>query len=241
MLWCPPTVPGDRQAVAIASSTCSGATGLRLSVVMTSPASPAAGVRLLLLGAPGSGKGTQGVRLAERYGARHVSTGDLLRAQVAEGTDLGHAAQPYMDAGDLVPDELILAMVLEDVLGPDSDPSFVLDGFPRTVAQAKAAYEQAVAHDRTLQAVVCLDIGREELMRRLAQRGEDSGRVDDLAETVRHRIREYQDKTLPLLDYYAGRNLLVRVDAVGEVDEVSERIRRALDEVLPGFRSADKT
>lgn len=95
--------------------------------------------RLLLLGAPGSGKGTQGERLAQRYGARHVSTGELLRTQVTAGTELGRQAQPYMDRGDLVPDELLVAMVLEDVLGPSSPPGYVLDGFPRTLRQAKAA------------------------------------------------------------------------------------------------------
>lgn len=186
-------------------------------------------MRLLLLGAPGSGKGTQGVRLAERYGARHVSTGDLLRAQVADQTDLGQRAQPYMDRGDLVPDELILAMVLDDVLGPDSPESFILDGFPRTVAQARAAYEQAVRYGRTLHAVVCLDIAHDELVARLDQRGRESGRADDTAETVRHRIEEYEQKTLPLLDYYNGRDILLRVDAVGEVDEVTQRIWQALD------------
>ena len=189
-------------------------------------------IRLLMLGAPGSGKGTQGTRLAELYGARHVSTGDLLREQVAAGTELGRQAQPYMDRGDLVPDELILGMVLDDVLGPDSEPSYVLDGFPRTVAQARAAYEKAVASGRTVHAVVCLDISHDELIARLDKRGAESGRADDTADTVRHRIEEYEEKTLPLLDYYADRDVLLRVDAVGDVDEVMERIVSALGERL---------
>ena len=186
-------------------------------------------VRLLLLGAPGSGKGTQGNRLAERYDARHVSTGDLLRAQVAEGTDLGRQAQPYMDRGDLVPDELIVAMVLDDVLGPNSEPSYVLDGFPRTVAQAKAAYEQAVSSDRILQAVICLDISHDELLARLDQRGRELGRTDDNEKSILHRIEEYEEKTLPLLDYYGGRGILVRLDGTGEMDDVTARIFSALD------------
>ncbi|MEX2292061.1 MAG: adenylate kinase [Mycobacteriales bacterium] len=186
-------------------------------------------IRLLMLGAPGSGKGTQGTRLAERYRARHVSTGDLLRAQVAAGTDLGRQAQPFMHRGDLVPDELILGMVLEDVLGASSPPSYVLDGFPRTVAQARAAYEKAVATDRVLDAVLCLDIDHDTLIERLDQRRLESGRADDDERTVRHRIEEYEHKTLPLLDYYAGRDILIRIDAAGEVDDVTARICAALD------------
>jgi adenylate kinase len=190
-------------------------------------------IRLLMLGAPGAGKGTQGVRLAERYQARHVSTGDLLRGQVAEGTDLGRRAQPFMDRGDLVPDELILGMVLQDVLGPESPPSYVLDGFPRTVAQARAAYEQAVASDRVLDAVISLELEPQELVRRLEQRGRETGRPDDDAETVRHRIEEYERKTMPLLSYYRDREILLSVDALGEPDDVFARIVAAV-EALPG-------
>jgi adenylate kinase len=199
---------------------------------VSSPSPIRSSIRLLLLGAPGSGKGTQGPRLAERYGARHVSTGDLLRAQVRAGTELGRQAQPYMDRGDLVPDELILGMVLEDVLGPTSPPSYVLDGFPRTVAQAKAAYEQAVASDRVLDAVICLVLEHDELIARLGQRGRETGRADDREATVRHRVEEYEQKTLPLLDYYAGREILLRVDANGEVEEVFARIVHALEALL---------
>ena len=190
-------------------------------------------IRLLLLGAPGSGKGTQGERLAERYGARHVSTGELLRAQVETGTELGHKATPYMDRGDLVPDELLVEMVLTDVFGPDSPPSYVLDGFPRTLGQATAAYERAVGSDRVLQAVICLQISHDELIARLDRRGKELGRQDDVEATVRHRIEEYEQKTLPLLDYYAGRGILVQVDGTGEVDEVTARIFAALD-AMPG-------
>ena len=190
-------------------------------------------IRLLLLGAPGSGKGTQVVRLAERYRARHVSTGDLLREQVAQGTELGRQARPYMERGDLVPDQLILDMVLEQVIGPDSPPGYVLDGFPRTVAQARAAYEQAVPAGRVLDAVIFLVIEHDELLARLEQRGLDSGRADDNAQTVLHRIEEYEQKTLPLLDYYEGRDILIRIDATGEVDEVTARIVEALDALPP--------
>ena len=189
-------------------------------------------VRLLLLGAPGSGKGTQGERLAERYQARHVSTGALLRHEVASGTALGAAAAPYMARGDLVPDELIVSMVLDAVLGSESPASYVLDGFPRTVAQARAAHDRAVQSDRVLHAVVCLDIDHDTLIGRLGARGRGSGRADDNEAVVAHRIVEFEEKTLPLLDYYAGRGILHRIDAVGDVDEVSARIFDVLDPVL---------
>ena len=193
---------------------------------------PAGPIRILMLGAPGSGKGTQGQRLAERYDARHVSTGDLLRAEVKEGSELGQQAQPYMDRGDLVPDELILEMVLEHVLGPESPPSFVLDGFPRTVSQAEAAYERASASERTLDAVVWLDLEQDLLLERLEQRGRDAGRADDAEATIVHRIHEYERLTRPLLRYYDGRDLLVRVDAAGEIDEVFAAICERLDAIL---------
>jgi adenylate kinase len=205
---------------------------------MSTPAPLPDPIRLLLLGAPGSGKGTQGTRLAKRYGARRVSTGDLLRAQVAEGTDLGRQAQPYMERGDLVPDDLILGMVMESIVGPDSPTSYVLDGFPRTVAQAQAAYERAVKADRVLDAVVCLDIDHDELLARIEQRGRESGRSDDDAQTVLHRIEEYEQKTVPLLDYYAGRHILIRIDAVGEVEDVTARIVAALDALPRGLSVA---
>lgn len=202
------------------------------------PPPPAGPIRILMLGAPGSGKGTQGERLAERYHARHVSTGDLLRAEVAEGTELGRQAQPAMDRGDLVPDALILEMVLEHVLGPESSPSFVLDGFPRTVSQAEAAYERASASDRTLDAVVWLDLEAALLLERLEQRGRESGRADDSAATARHRIKEYERLTRPLLRYYDGRDLLVRVDAAGDVDEVFADICVPLDAILERRRQS---
>ena len=188
-------------------------------------------IRLLLLGAPGSGKGTQGTRLAERYDAPHVSTGELLRAEVDAGTQLGLAARPYMARGDLVPDDLVMSMVLDQVLSPESPPSYVLDGFPRTVAQATAAYERAAPTGRVLDAVVFLEIGHDELLARLEQRGRDDGRADDTTATILHRVEEYEQKTLPLLDYYDGRDLLVRIDAVGTVDEVTTRINVALDDL----------
>ncbi|MDQ6773365.1 MAG: adenylate kinase [Candidatus Dormibacteraeota bacterium] len=183
-----------------------------------------------MLGPPGSGKGTQGHRLAARLGVPHLSSGELLRAQVEAGTELGRAAQEAMGRGDLIADDLVIAMVLDRVLGPDESGGFVLDGFPRTVTQAEAAYEAARRHGITLQAVVLLDIPQEELIARLAARGEQSGRDDDTEATIRHRIEVYTEKTLPLVSYYAGRGILHHVDATGSIDEVTARVFSAIED-----------
>jgi adenylate kinase len=186
-------------------------------------------MRLLLLGAPGSGKGTQGARIARRYGLPHVSTGELLRDNVAKDTELGRIAKPYMQRGDLVPDDLIIAMVREHRSTLDPDVGYVMDGYPRTLQQAEDAYEVAQRSGTTLHAVVALDIGHDELLARLASRARAEGRTDDTDDTVRHRIEVYEAVTLPLLDYYASRGILHRIDATGTIDEVSERIFASLD------------
>ena len=184
-------------------------------------------MRVLMLGAPGSGKGTHGSRVAERYGVPHVSTGALLRDQVAADTELGRTVKPYMERGDLVPDALILSMVVDRLIDPVPAAGYVLDGFPRTLPQAKAAYEVAKEAGLTLQAVVCLEIGHDELVRRLARRG----RTDDTTDTIKHRIEVYEEQTLPLLEYYDGRGILHCVDAVGTIDDVTARVLNALDRV----------
>jgi len=191
--------------------------------------------RALLLAPPGAGKGTQGERLAERHGVPHLATGDLLREHVAQGTDLGREARSHMDAGRLVPDDLVIDMVLRRLSGEDEDEpltSFLLDGFPRTLAQAHAAYELASAVDRTFHAVVMLEVPEEELVRRLIQRGRDEGRSDDTEDVIRHRLTVYRDNTEPLVDFYEDRGILVRVDGTGTVDEVTERIEARLGPVL---------
>ena len=185
-----------------------------------------------MLGAPGSGKGTQGQRLAVRHAVPHVSSGDLLRAHVLQDTELGRAAREAMQRGDLIADDLVIAMVLDVVLGPSAVGGFVLDGFPRTVPQATAAYAAARRQGVTLQAVVFLEIPHEELLARLAARRVDAGRVDDTEATIRHRIEVYMDQTLPLVDYYAGRRILRRVDATGTIDEVTARVFNAIDDQL---------
>jgi adenylate kinase len=188
-------------------------------------------LRALLLGPPGSGKGTQGARLAARHQVPHLSTGELLRGHVRRGTALGQVAGETMNRGDLIADDLIIAMVLDEVLGPNSVGGFVLDGFPRTVPQAVAAYDVARRHDVTLHIVILLDIPLDQLVARLIGRGETSGRPDDTSETIHHRIAVYRRETAPLIDYYAGRSILVTIDAAGTIDEVAASIHSAVDRV----------
>jgi adenylate kinase len=189
-------------------------------------------VRLLLIGAPGSGKGTQATRLAEHFGLTHISSGDLLRQHVTEGTPLGIEVQQYVTRGDLVPDALLMDVLRKPVVAASKTGGYILDGFPRTVEQAEIAY--AVAKDLGVEAQVAvhLDVPRAELVRRLLARGRGS---DDTEEVIEHRLEVYMEHTVPMLDYYEQREELVRVDGGRTPDEVSwalvselQRIRRVL-------------
>ena len=181
-------------------------------------------MRIVLLGPPGAGKGTQAAQVACRFGCPHIATGDIFRANVAEGTELGRAAQEYMDLGDLVPDELVIAMVMERLGEDDCEAGFVLDGFPRTVNQAEALDRQLVDLGVPLHAVLCFEADEEELLRRLAGRAAAQHRADDVEQTIRHRLEVFAIKTRPLIDYYAHRGLLVNVDAIGPIEVVTKRI-----------------
>jgi adenylate kinase len=180
-----------------------------------------------LLGPPGSGKGTQAARLQDDLGYRQLSTGDLLRAARAAGTELGRRAGEYMDRGDLVPDEVIVEMVGDAVA--DADGVRVLfDGFPRTVAQAGALADLLGGHRRELTAAVLIDVPDDVVIERILSRGQ--GRSDDNPETVRERLRVYHDETEPLVAYYEQRGLLRRVDGSGDPDAVYEQVRRSAQE-----------
>jgi adenylate kinase len=185
-------------------------------------------VRVVLIGPPGAGKGTQAVLIAEHFSCGDVATGDIFRANVAEGTPLGRAAQRYMDRGDLVPDELVIAMVMDRLAERDCDAGFVLDGFPRTVAQAEALDHRLAQLDTPLDAALNFDVTEEELFRRLAGRSAALHRSDDTEQTIRHRLEVFAEKTQPLVDYYAHRGLLIAVDAIGAVEAVTTRILDAL-------------
>jgi len=181
-------------------------------------------MRIVLLGPPGAGKGTQAAQVAERFRCANIATGDIFRANVAEGSELGQAAQEYMDRGDLVPDEVVIAMVMERLAERDCQAGFVLDGFPRTVNQAEALDRRLVEMGSPLQAVLCVQADENELLRRLAGRAAAQHRSDDAEQTIRHRLEVFSIKTRPLIDYYRHRRLLTMVDGVGRVEEVTTRI-----------------
>ncbi len=179
-------------------------------------------MRLVLVGPPGAGKGTQAVRLAERLGVPHISTGDLFRANLSEMTPLGVEAKRYMDAGDLVPDSVTCGMVRARLDESDARTGFILDGFPRTVPQAHALDAMLDELGVALDAVVEFAVADEVVVGRLLGRG----RSDDTEDVIRNRQKVYRDETAPLLDHYRAK--LVSVDAVGPVDEVAERLVNAL-------------
>lgn len=191
-------------------------------------------MRMIFMGPPGAGKGTQAAVVAEKYGIPAISTGDIFRANVGEGTPLGLEAKRYMDAGEYVPDSVTNNMVRDRLAQPDAEPGFLLDGYPRTLAQVEELDGMLAASGASLDAVVVLTVDSEELVQRLLKRAETSGRSDDTEEVIRHRQDVYTEQTAPLIDVYRDRGLLLEVDGLGEVTEVSERIFAALDGVSRG-------
>ena len=186
-------------------------------------------MRIVLLGQPGAGKGSQAGRIVDRFGGVHIATGDILRSNADRGTELGRTASRYMDRGELVPDEVIIDMVLERLGEEDCAGGFVLDGFPRTVPQAEALGKRLDEFGRPLDVVVSLEAGEDELRRRLAARAEEQDRAEDDDEgAIRRRLELFDRETEPLLDFYDGQGLLVGVDAEGDVDQVTGRIATAL-------------
>ena len=185
-------------------------------------------MRLVLLGAPGSGKGTQAELLKATLGVPHVSTGDLLRAAVKAGTPLGLKAKAVMEAGQLVSDDIVLAMLEERLAQPDAKAGFILDGYPRNVAQCAALEKLLARIGQPLEVAIKLDVPSELIVERIAGRAAAQGRKDDTPETVRERLRVYTEQTEPVAGHFAEIGKLVVVDGVGELAEVSARIVAAL-------------
>jgi len=184
--------------------------------------------RLIVFGRQGAGKGTQCVRLADHYGIPHISTGDMLREAVAEGTELGLRAKGLMDAGDLVPDDVMEGIVVERLAKPDAEPGWLLDGYPRTLGQVEAM--QRNLGEAFVDLAVNLDVPVEVVTERMVARG----RADDTEEAIRRRLELYEEQTAPLLSWFGQRDRLVEIDGVGTEDDVFERLIKVIDAALEG-------
>jgi len=184
-------------------------------------------VDLIILGAPGSGKGTQGALLSTRLRIPKISTGDLLRAAVKDGTPLGTEAKGFMDQGLLVPDEIILGLIEEVLRSAAAAEGIIMDGFPRTLPQAEAVDRLLTPLRRQVDRVLLIDVDEEELIQRMVKRAEIEGRADDTPETIRRRQEVYREQTAPLIAFYDARGVVARVDGVGTVEEIAERMHGA--------------
>ena len=183
------------------------------------------------MGPPGAGKGTQAKYVADHFGIPAISTGDIFRANVDRGTELGLEASRYMEAGEYVPDEITNRMVRNRIDEPDADPGFLLDGYPRTLAQVEELDGMIAFTGHSLDAVVVLTVDPEELVHRLFDRAQKEGRPDDTEEVIRRRQELYLEQTEPLIDVYRQREILIEIDGMGEVEDVTKRIFDALDVV----------
>lgn len=184
--------------------------------------------RLLIMGPPGAGKGTQAELVAEYFGVPAISTGNIFRVNVSENTPLGVKAKEYLDAGDYVPDSITNDMVRDRLSQPDAADGFLLDGYPRTLAQVEFLDSVLAEQDAPLEHVIELIVDEEEIVARLLKRAAEEGRTDDSEEVIRNRLRVYSEQTAPLTALYAERGLLIRVDGMGPVEEVATRVETAI-------------
>ena len=187
-------------------------------------------LNILLLGPQGAGKGTQGRLISTEYGIPHIATGDMLRAAIAEGSELGRKAEPLMSAGKLVPDDIMIGLIRDRLAQDDTAQGFVLDGFPRTTAQAEALDSMLEEIDRPLRVVFEFQLPEEVCVERLTRRAREEGRVDDTPEAIRTRLALYHEQTEPLVEYYRARGNLVGIRADGSVEEVFQQIQQVLEQ-----------
>ena len=188
-------------------------------------------MRLILFGPPGAGKGTQAKKITDKYMTAHISTGDMLRAAVKNGTELGVLAKSYMDKGELVPDGVVIGIIKDRIAEKDARNGFMLDGFPRTVPQAEALSEMLNSEGETIDAVVSIEVADEEIVKRILERQKIEGRQDDTEDVVRNRLRVYRNQTEPIKSYYSNEGVLFEVDGMGTVDDVFGRIDKVLAEL----------
>ena len=188
-------------------------------------------LNIVIFGAPGSGKGTQSERIVEKYGINHISTGDVLRAEIKNGTELGKTAKGYIDQGQLIPDELMID-ILASVFDSFKDSKGVIfDGFPRTIAQAEALKKMLAERGQDVSVMVDLDVPEEELMVRLIKRGKDSGRADDNEETIKKRLHVYHSQTAPLIDWYKNEEKYQQINGLGTMEGIFAEICEAVDKL----------
>lgn len=187
-------------------------------------------LNLVLFGPPGAGKGTQSENLINKYNLTHISTGDLFRKHIGEGTELGKTAQRFMDEGNLVPDEIVISMVDDKIHSTQNTGGFIFDGFPRTIAQAKALDALMKKNKTQINTMIALEVAEQELMKRLLNRGKTSGRVDDQNESkIKNRIQVYNNETTPVADYYKGQHKFNAVKGVGTIEEITEGLSKIVD------------
>ena len=185
---------------------------------------------IVLFGPPGAGKGTQSEKLIEKYGFTHLSTGDLFRKHLGEGTDLGQLAKKYMNEGHLVPDEVVIGMVEDKINETKNAQGFIFDGFPRTTAQAEALDKMLLNHNLEINGMIALEVPEKILRARIKERGKTSNRVDEQDdEKIDTRIKVYLDETLPVADYYASQGKLQKIDGVGEIGQIFAEITAVID------------
>ena len=188
-------------------------------------------LNIVIFGAPGSGKGTQSERIVEKYGINHISTGDVLRAEIKNGTELGKTAKGYIDQGQLIPDELMID-ILASVFGSFKDSKGVIfDGFPRTIAQAEALKKMLAERGQDVSVMVDLEVPEDELMVRLIKRGKDSGRADDNEETIKKRLHVYHSQTAPLIDWYKNEKKYQHINGLGTMEGIFAEICEAIDKL----------